>query len=501
MSMLNKKGNPIIYFLISLSFIVCLLITTIYAGQIIFTINPQDTAWNDEIFYLKQIEGIAEYGFPQGYFGYNQSEAAIGTLGAWSPVLMYMYSFFYVVFGRSFLSLYISNVIIIVGALFLFFKMLHLTYGKCLAYLVPFLSFSIVRFSYSAMPECLFYALILLCFGCWIDRDNQKKKKLGIMLIFLMTIMRPYLCLLFIPFFLKKKEPFKSTLVSLIWMLAGCMLYLIITNNFCATSLDAPLVEIKKQISSFELGSVGGIARLLSNFLGSIYNRVVWSLETLFNGQLKSEVYGAAVIYMLYYIICLVFLMFSIRKWKAEHISDDFVLFLTLIFMFCAVAFLNSNYTAGNRHLFPIMLFGWLYLIYMYLDKMGKLLLPTMLASILVSNIFYFRDPFYRWSSESSKQYIYDEIEKINVTDNFNDNTIVFEYGESVEERQLYRSLLNVNSGIGINLCTWKYLNDPDIIRYKYVMLSSTSKNNDVFEQNEKWEIMIKNDKYVIYQK
>ena len=31
--------------------------------------------WNDELFYYKQVEGILSHGYPQGYFGFNESHA------------------------------------------------------------------------------------------------------------------------------------------------------------------------------------------------------------------------------------------------------------------------------------------------------------------------------------------------------------------------------------------------------------------------------------------
>ena len=45
--------------------------------------------YNDGIFYVKQIDAMVHYGMPKGYFGYNESAAQIGTLGAWPVFLFY----------------------------------------------------------------------------------------------------------------------------------------------------------------------------------------------------------------------------------------------------------------------------------------------------------------------------------------------------------------------------------------------------------------------------
>ena len=43
-------------------------------------INPAPVSlitsqWNDELFYFKQVEAIINYGFPRGYYGFNESKA------------------------------------------------------------------------------------------------------------------------------------------------------------------------------------------------------------------------------------------------------------------------------------------------------------------------------------------------------------------------------------------------------------------------------------------
>ncbi len=35
--------------------------------------------WNDDIIYYKEVEGIVHYGIPQGYFGYSDTHALIGS--------------------------------------------------------------------------------------------------------------------------------------------------------------------------------------------------------------------------------------------------------------------------------------------------------------------------------------------------------------------------------------------------------------------------------------
>lgn len=81
---LFKKRLYILYVLLPL---IAIGIFCLRYNQNIFNYFLPNSQWNDEVIYYKTIEGITEYGIPQGYFGYNESRASIGTFGAWSPII------------------------------------------------------------------------------------------------------------------------------------------------------------------------------------------------------------------------------------------------------------------------------------------------------------------------------------------------------------------------------------------------------------------------------
>ena len=70
-----------------------------------------NSQWNDEVIYYKTIEGITEYGIPQGYFGYNESRASIGTFGAWSPIIYMFDAIWGGVFGWNLYSPIIVRIV------------------------------------------------------------------------------------------------------------------------------------------------------------------------------------------------------------------------------------------------------------------------------------------------------------------------------------------------------------------------------------------------------
>ena len=64
--------------------VVCLLHCWRLGGGLweVYLPNSQN---NDDLFYFKQVQGVIEYGFPQGYFGFNESHASSLSFAAWSP--------------------------------------------------------------------------------------------------------------------------------------------------------------------------------------------------------------------------------------------------------------------------------------------------------------------------------------------------------------------------------------------------------------------------------
>ena len=82
---MRYKVKP--YMLLSLLPLVAIVVFCFRYNQDFFQYFLPNSRWNDELFYYKTIEGITRYGMPQGYFGYNESHALVGTLGAWSPII------------------------------------------------------------------------------------------------------------------------------------------------------------------------------------------------------------------------------------------------------------------------------------------------------------------------------------------------------------------------------------------------------------------------------
>ena len=83
--------------------LLCCLVRTAAEGRSIGQVYLPSSEWNDELFYFKQVEGIVNYGFPRGYFGFNESHALQLSFAAWSPVLVFPWILWGLLFGWNLL--------------------------------------------------------------------------------------------------------------------------------------------------------------------------------------------------------------------------------------------------------------------------------------------------------------------------------------------------------------------------------------------------------------
>ena len=117
--MINKifKNRLIYQILFSFVPVVIVSIVLFRSNLNIFNVHMVNQILNDEPFYAKQIENVLYHGCPVGYFGYNETHSLIGGFGAWSPILIYVYSLFYKVINVGMDTLYFVNLIMVILAL------------------------------------------------------------------------------------------------------------------------------------------------------------------------------------------------------------------------------------------------------------------------------------------------------------------------------------------------------------------------------------------------
>ncbi len=185
--------------LLALLPVLCCIVGSAAQGRSIGEVYLPASEWNDELFYYKQVESIVEFGYPQGYYGFNESHGLKLSFAAWSPVLVLPWIVWGMLFGWNLLSPVICNIVLMTAAMFLFVwltkpdwkQMGVLTFLFCLY--TPF-----VRYMLSGMPEIICISHLIVFYGVAVNYQRQERPgKLAALFVIsgLLTLMRPYMLL------------------------------------------------------------------------------------------------------------------------------------------------------------------------------------------------------------------------------------------------------------------------------------------------------------------
>ena len=248
--------------------------------------------WNDELFYFEQVEAIIDYGYPRGYYGFNESHALSLSFAAWSPVLVWPWVVLGKIFGWSMKSVFVYNAVIYMIAMFLFGIMAKPSVKQTVLIGVWFFTFFLnLRYIYSCMPEVICFAHLIVFWGCMLGYFRVRetadvgaatggKVKSGtgylvaaVVLGVLMTFMRPYLILflvfpLMVAFFTVKGagKKFIVAAVAIVVMGFTAFVYYLL-NHYLSAEYLMPFFYTDFITTFFTDGFGAGV----HNLLGTLY--------------------------------------------------------------------------------------------------------------------------------------------------------------------------------------------------------------------------------------
>ena len=201
-----------------LPFLSC-LVTCMAQGHGIGETYLPASEWNDELFYYKQVEGIVNYGFPQGYYGFNESRGLVLSFAAWSPVLVLPWIVWGLLFGWNLLSPVICNIVLMMLAMFLFVLLVKPTWKQMGILTLLFCLYTpYVRYMLSGMPEIICMSHLIVFYGLAVSYGRNEERTVKLIAMFvvagLLTLMRPYMLLfLLLPdFFLIRRAKRQAAL-------------------------------------------------------------------------------------------------------------------------------------------------------------------------------------------------------------------------------------------------------------------------------------------------
>lgn len=269
----NKISGIICIAILGLLPVLSVLIRNIINPAPVSLITSQ---WNDELFYFKQVESIIDYGYPRGFYGFNESKALSLSFAAWSPVLVWPWVLFGSIFGWTLDNVFIYNLLIYIIAMISFGVLVKPGFKQTAVISVWFLSFFLnARYIYSSMPEVICFSHLIIYWALMISYlRGGKKSEVGgaIVLAILMTFMRPYL-ILFLLFSLivmiataRRERKFIDVILAIMaFGLTGFVYYLI--NHFLSAEYLMPFFYTDFITTFFTDGIGAGIHHLF----GTLY--------------------------------------------------------------------------------------------------------------------------------------------------------------------------------------------------------------------------------------
>lgn len=179
--------------------VIACLVCCAARGQGIGQVYLPSSERNDELIYYKQVEAILEYGYPRGYFGFNESHALRLSFAAWSPALMLPWVLWGLLFGWNLLSPVLCNLFLLTGAMLLYGLLAKPDWKQ--TGIISLLFFLYMPFSWymlCGMPEIGCMSLAIVFYGAaagWLRRRRGGLLAVMFALAGLLTLMRPYFLL------------------------------------------------------------------------------------------------------------------------------------------------------------------------------------------------------------------------------------------------------------------------------------------------------------------
>lgn len=495
----------------------------LFLGESFQSIFLPNTACSDDIFYYKMVEGIVKFGYPLGYFGYNESHALVCSFGAWSPVLLLPWTLWGKIFGWGYLSPIICNICLVSIGFVVFSFLAEPTWKQVLSIALQFLLVTpFIRYMLSGMPEAVCYMLIIIMYGVvysYFKHENIYKLIIIFLLVTFLSLMRPYFMALFIlPGILwVRKAKFCGLFGTALIVFINLLGYKLITYFFGAPYFYSLMAT--DFIDSFKNNGAFAGCLFLINKICEKWSIVKWDMSLgVKKGFTDGQIYFACFAVMLF---LLFWLLSDIIKQKRQGIAynkntvRNIVLELSQLLAFVSMLlaiFVLYLIPEGSRHILTFLI-GFILVSSMRdnysLEK--NCLVVAMFAYLFV--VKYDNDSGYKvpysgedviqeveiWENEFGDCVGLNEID----TPNF-DNVVDWVIEDTVdgETKEIpWRALFALPEGMGINCCLSQYIAENfNDLNSRYILTVSNGQI-DFLCHVESVEELLRNDYFVLYKR
>lgn len=447
--------------------LLCCVITCALQGYSMSDVYLPASEWNDELFYFKQVEAILEFGYPQGYFGFNESHALKLSFAAWSPVLVFPWVLWGLLFGWNLMAPVWCNLFLMMLAVFLFVMLTRPTNKQLGILTVLYCVFPLfTRYILSGMPEIICFSMLIIFYGVAVSflKFRQSNGKLVVLFVMasLMTLMRPYLLLfMLLPAFLwiRKYRKWWSVLGTVGVIGATFGVYGAISYYLSAEYLT-PLYSTDWITAFFERGLFGGVKFMLGTIWYSGQDFWARVIESFRSGLAEGAFFTA------FLAVMAVLIWQTIRSYRKRQ-EMEWILcahgVLSFLGMWIALL-LMYNMKDGSKHFLTFIAAG-LFLISLLETRY---FVKTAVVGVLFIYMFFikatdpydYQIPFASCEQEEWMEYWDETFEEEMVLEEDNapnyDNVVIWVFNDKeTEEQELrltqWQALYALPEGMGIS--------------------------------------------------
>lgn len=460
----------------------CCVVSCALEGKAIGQVYLPSGEWNDELFYFKQVEGMIEFGYPQGYFGFNESHALKLSFAAWSPVLVFPWVLWGLVFGWNLLSPVICNILLLTLAVFWFVWLVKPTWKQLGILTLLFCLYTpFVRYMLSGMPEIICFSLLIIFYGlavAYLKKESVAKLIWMFLITGLLTLMRPYMLLfLLLPmFFWVRKKKWIGVAGSVAVAAVIGVIYVLI-KHYLGAEYFTPLFYTDWVTTFFEKGFAAGV----HNFFSRLYWKGLEFMNHTKRGVRDGLASGA--FFSGYLIMMAVLVLQSFADWRryrkekasgaaCKETENRFIIDAHIAFSFVAMLFallLMYKMTEGSKHFLTFMAAG-LFVISLMETKFYKKaaiigLTFAYFYSYMAVEPYDYQVPYVEETRQAQVEYWQDifteqlSLREENVP-NY-DNAIIWTFSDTTPEGGVifkWQLLYGLPKGFGISCCEPDYI-------------------------------------------
>lgn len=490
--------------------LLCCLVTCVMQGKTIGDVYLPASEWNDELFYFKQVESMVQFGYPKGYFGFNESHALKLSYAAWSPVLVFPWIIWGVLFGWNMMSPIFCNIFLMTLAMFLFVWLVKPTWKQlgiltlCFCLYTPF-----VRYMLSGMPEVICFSMLIVFYGIavsYLKKETATKLVWMFVLSGLLTLMRPYMLLfMLLPAFFWVRRKKWAGLAGSAAVIGGTFVIYALIKHYLGAEYFAPLFFTDWITAFFDLGFVGGVHNFFSTLYWKGKDFLSHTIQGYRSGLASGAFFGGYLTVMavlLYQSLVDWFKMRQSRK-NAEggrDAGDDnlFPVEAHLAFSFVGMLFallLMYKLTEGSKHLLTFIAVGIFVVSLLKTKFYKKAVLVGVTFAYLYSYMaiepYDYQIPFV---TEDREQQVEEwrEIfaEELILTEenipNY-DNVVIWVFSDETPQGAVnnkWQLLYGLPDGFGISCCYSDYiLNNFETLQSRYIATVSTGEIDILCQQ------------------